>query len=440
VVLLAFHPAFVEAVAFVAFLFAGAACGAARCSVRRALPTCFFLPGPNEHVKDIHEVVKDLLLRGTASMIRERFEDLDVGGWRDPRGRTMLHIAAQRRTHECEDSVAVVCWLLERGCSVAALDRYRQTCLYYASRYGDDGILHELLGHRGEVSALDVNGQTALHYAVKYGQLASAVMLLKSSCPGATFEGSVAPVVDRMGYTAMFYATDVKMLDLLLAYRCSLNHQDRHGQTVLFSASRDGSLPLVDALLGMRVQVDLPDKHQQTALFYAAKSGHVEVVRSLVVSGGADPDFPDKELRTPRGIASMYRHNELQFMLLEEFPPAVGVVADSSALERVVVVGATLRPRRLKRISSASARRASKRRGMSFLPESSTLPEGSVRLESVAFPTPSILPACAEVECAALLGASAPCEVVAGEAVRLGQIMDLCCSRAFVFRCSLSGL
>lgn len=67
------------------------------------------------------------------------------------------------------------------------------------------------------------------------------------------------------GHTALHLAVrrcQVEVVRCLLRHHCHLDQQDRHGNTPLHIACKDGNLPIVMAICSAKASLDLPNKVQ----------------------------------------------------------------------------------------------------------------------------------------------------------------------------------
>lgn len=78
------------------------------------------------------------------------------------------------------------------------------------------------------------------------------------------------------------------MVRCLLRHRCQVDQQDRHGNTPLHIACKDGNLPVVMAICNAKASLDLPNKvsastSPQTARIRSLRRSQA-ALRGLVVS------------------------------------------------------------------------------------------------------------------------------------------------------------
>lgn len=93
------------------------------------------------------------------------------------------------------------------------------------------------------------------------------------------------------GHTALHLAVrrcQVEVVRCLLRHRCQVDQQDRHGNTPLHIACKDGNLPVVMAICNAKASLDLPNKvsastSPQTARIRSLRRSQA-ALRGLVVS------------------------------------------------------------------------------------------------------------------------------------------------------------
>lgn len=96
--------------------------------------------------------------------------------------------------------------------------------------------------------------------------------------------------------------------EVLLARGASVDLQSEdRGYSPLMDAAHVGSADLVSLFLERRVDPNLKSKDGQTALVIAVGRNDVDVAR-LLLSGGADPDLPDKLGLSARKYAALFKN------------------------------------------------------------------------------------------------------------------------------------
>lgn len=77
----------------------------------------------------------------------------------------------------------------------------------------------------------------------------------------------------------------VDQLERLLVAGADINARDKHGQTGLMLAAREGRAGVVEWLVEHGAMLDVTAKYGLSALMLAVVNGHVDVVRLLVRAG-----------------------------------------------------------------------------------------------------------------------------------------------------------
>ena len=78
---------------------------------------------------------------------------------------------------------------------------------------------------------------------------------------------------------------DLATMTRLIEAGEDINAKDRHGQTALMVAARDGRIEAVRTLLRHGAELDHTAKYHLTALMLAVINGRTEIVRALVDAG-----------------------------------------------------------------------------------------------------------------------------------------------------------
>lgn len=83
--------------------------------------------------------------------------------------------------------------------------------------------------------------------------------------------------------------------------------KDCHGDTLLHTAVRCGSLNMIKSLVATGADINAKNSCGNTPLYIAASKGNLEIVKCLLESG-ADATIKNNEDITPYGYATKYRH------------------------------------------------------------------------------------------------------------------------------------
>ena len=190
----------------------------------------------------------------------------------DPRGRTLLHLAARMGHREvCE-------LLLDSGADVKANDDNGSTPLHKAAAGGDAAVIAVLLDRGGDVSAEAKYASTPLHEAASaegatillaHGADIEArtkhgwTPLLQAAMGGhhATMKvllahGADVCAEDMFGRNPLHKAADAEAAELLLAHGADLNRKDRTGRNPLWAAAEAGRRDVGTALLAHGADVE----------------------------------------------------------------------------------------------------------------------------------------------------------------------------------------
>ena len=110
---------------------------------------------------------------------------------------------------------------------------------------------------------------------------------------------SVASASDEPELTMAVRNRDVAQVERLLSQGVDIEERDEGiQQTALMRAAQVSDVRMVQILLAHRASVDAQDDEGNTALFYAVQRGDMQIVRVLVNSG-ADP-----RLRNTQGVSA----------------------------------------------------------------------------------------------------------------------------------------
>eukprot|EP00914_Ancora_sagittata_P020467 GHVO01040425.1.p1 GENE.GHVO01040425.1~~GHVO01040425.1.p1 ORF type:complete len:509 (+),score=91.25 GHVO01040425.1:130-1527(+) len=118
---------------------------------------------------------------------------------------------------------------------------------------------------------------------------------------------------DKHGQTALFFAArdgNLKCVEWLVQGGSDVNRHDTALQTALFYAARDGRTNVVKHLIENNADVNAVDNLGQTALFYACRDGRAQTVE-LMLAKGAKSNIKDKFKKLPWTYAMRNGHKDL---------------------------------------------------------------------------------------------------------------------------------
>ncbi|KAK5993398.1 Ankyrin repeat domain-containing protein 50 [Cladobotryum mycophilum] len=242
--------------------------------------------------------------------------------WRDRYGRSLLFIAAEGGNQ------TIVGLLLEKGSDPNSKDDGGQTPLHHASKEGHEKIVELLLLQPSidadpRIEHFYNEGRTPLSFAAERGHGAVVELLLATGKVDLDSR-------DIVGTTPLLWAAqnrnEAMVWLLLTTQRVDVNYQTRlkgrERRTPLSWVSEFGFEALVKKLLeATKFDPDLPDgdvlweqshvcKRGRTPLSYAAAAGHEGIV-DLLLYTGANPNFKDRDRKTPLSYAIKNKHQNI---------------------------------------------------------------------------------------------------------------------------------
>ncbi|KAK5662254.1 hypothetical protein OQA88_8159 [Cercophora sp. LCS_1] len=275
---------------------------------------------------------------------------------KDKKGRTVLHLAAERGFWE------VVVGLVSMNIfDLNAQDNLDQTPLLLAAEGGDDNAVSSLLSNKAKPNLSDKRSRTPLLEAARNGHKDMVDLLLRPrrAEPGEEHgrddrEKANVDARDDMGQTALMVAAENGYEDVVesllknhadaglvdnekkkawqramekghsnvvntLLSRQGAPGQDQAGvNDALLLASGKGWTELAEVLLNQDADVTFQSpKWQSTALHLAAMSGHVQVIKKLLAKG-VDVATKDAEGRTALMRATEHGFESVVQVLLEQ--------------------------------------------------------------------------------------------------------------------------
>lgn len=188
--------------------------------------------------------------------------------------------------------------------------------LIAAAGTGDLPSIRRLLAAGAGVAARGRQGRTAL-VAAAYGNHLGAAQLLLDA--GADVDAKDDTQQNLYLIATSEVGDDPRLLELALAAGADPHAKDSYNGTGLIRAADRGHPSITSRLLQAGVDVDHVNRLGWTALLEAVILGdgsprYVETVR-LLLSGGADPQLPDRNGVAPAGHAERLGHKALGDML-----------------------------------------------------------------------------------------------------------------------------
>ncbi|MCE3255814.1 MAG: serine/threonine-protein phosphatase 6 regulatory ankyrin repeat subunit B-like [Rickettsiaceae bacterium] len=262
--------------------------------------------------------------------------------FKDEKGRTALHLAAQKGNAAILDfllqtdkehidstddlgftalSLAtanrhqkIIGALLEAGANPGIKNTQGRAVLSYASASGNVEAVKAFL--KSEIiNSIDLNepdnfGGTALHRAIIEGHENIADLLIKA--------GANVDIENENGQTPLQLAATwgrTEVVRALLKFEAGINHKNKDGCTALHLAVEARQIEIVDLLLKEKADVGIKNERGHTALHYAVMNGDDEVIQKLL-KAGANINEQDKNGHTSLHLATKCSDQETLQLLL----------------------------------------------------------------------------------------------------------------------------
>jgi ankyrin repeat protein len=206
------------------------------------------------------EVVDEMLQAGVDP-------DLDDAN----QGSTALHYVAS------EGHWRVAAQLIAAAADVNWENDFLRTPLAYAAREGNTEVCDLLITSRANLTPADENQMIPLHLAAREGHSVTCALFLSSARAGSV--EPMADAADEYARTPLHHAVwkgNLRVVDVLLEYRCDVNCQDDYGATALHYAAFRGNFTACEKLLAMGAE-QVQDKEEHTPLHVARRLGWDEV-------------------------------------------------------------------------------------------------------------------------------------------------------------------
>ena len=229
-------------------------------------------------VKGSHEVVEILLNSGADPTILDR------------EGDSVLYYGVRSKSIKIVNTLLID--HIKHKRDVRRKFKTCKTVLHYASKYGLEDVVRELLKNGMDVDAVDDDGNTALYYAVKNNHPKVAQLCMDN----LTQIGKTSDQRNKEGVTVVHQACYHGMLEILkknMGNYSQFDVEDKSGDTVLHWAVYGEQPEVVELLLKnrdiLKIDVDMANKRGQTALHIASKKGNRLIVELLIEHGAKHP-------------------------------------------------------------------------------------------------------------------------------------------------------
>lgn len=169
--------------------------------------------------------------------------------------------------------------------------------------------VQQLLANGFDVDSRNDIGETMLMVATGNDMQRLSTLLLNS--------GVGVDLADSEGFSALFHAKTVDMVNLLVSRGAGVNHRARSGLTPLLLFCQNGKVDIARTLLEYGADINVEDSDGWTPLMYACFRGEDDLAEMLVKSG-ADVNVRDEFGADPLSIATK-NCNEATIDLLVQF-------------------------------------------------------------------------------------------------------------------------
>ncbi|KAL3475445.1 ankyrin repeat-containing domain protein [Aspergillus californicus] len=175
----------------------------------------------NQYIAEERLAVVIALLSASSINVNIQNSDLD----------TPLHLVR----YDEDDSIRIVCQLLELGANAVAQNEKDWTALHFACQAGATPIVEELLIRGSSVTSPDYQGLNALHLAVRQDQYETVKAIFSRDEELARF---YCRDIDSEGRTLLHHqlqpsCSSTELTSLLLGYGAEVNSVDNQGHTPL---------------------------------------------------------------------------------------------------------------------------------------------------------------------------------------------------------------
>lgn len=191
----------------------------------------------------------------------------------------------------------------------------KDQALFFASKFGHDRIVAELLLEGANPNQQRTDRQTPLTVAAEHGHFACLVTLLKDKNTDINIHG-------RNGRGALSIASGNghdRIVQVLLDDKdCGVNLVDHGGATPFLRAVGGGHISIILTISRHKgCDVNHQDKAGRTAMSWAAEQDAYDVMKKLLKLPGIDVNIKDKKGRSPLSWAAGNGSNNVLKLLLQ---------------------------------------------------------------------------------------------------------------------------
>jgi ankyrin repeat protein len=199
--------------------------------------------------------------------------------------------------------------------TVQAADPRGRTLLHLAADAGDSELIDRILEAGASIDRQDQEGHTALDLALAYPQSRDHIegaerLILAGAASGNPLFSSFAPAIrsanyntrNAEGFTPLHAAAREGhggLINFLLEKQVDIESKAPSGATALLEAARAGQIDAMETLIVAGADVNALDSRGNSALHLAIASENSLKGVSLLLSYGADPNTQDEAGNTP---------------------------------------------------------------------------------------------------------------------------------------------
>ena len=224
----------------------------------------------------------------------------------DAAGNTALSYCAR------EGHFTALKMLLEAGANPDMGNKQLETPLMLAAKSGHLDSAEELLECGANPDNRDAKGQTPLMLALKGNHMDMVELLMSYQCAMNTQN-------IQTGKTILHWAVqtgDIKLIQSVLRMGAEPNIRDKEWETPFLTALLNKRLDIVDLLVKYKCDIKVTDKHFNTGLHLAAREGLLDLL-PMFIGAGLDCNLKTSAGQTPLMLAAFGGHEAIVSFLLE---------------------------------------------------------------------------------------------------------------------------